>query len=251
LTGEVVGAEALLRWTHPERGPVAPITFIPVAEDSGLILPIGTWVLREACRQAKAWLDQGLPATPMSINVSGVQMQDATFLYEVLAMLEEIGLAPELLELELTESVLMHLPKHAQGALQYLRDIGVTVSIDDFGTGYSSLSYLRRLPIDTLKIDRSFLHQLSGSLDGTAITIAIIRMGKSLNLRVVAEGVESSEDLAFLKENDCDEAQGFYFSQPVPADQFADLLRKRISYHDSATEQSARSVQLLSDTSEV
>jgi EAL domain-containing protein (putative c-di-GMP-specific phosphodiesterase class I) len=125
------------------------------------------------------------------------------------------------------------------------------VSIDDFGTGYSSLSYLRRLPIDTLKIDRSFLHQLSGSLDGTAITIAIIRMGKSLNLRVVAEGVESSEDLAFLKENDCDEAQGFYFSQPVPADQFADLLRKRISYHDSATEQSARSVQLLSDTSEV
>jgi diguanylate cyclase (GGDEF)-like protein len=246
LTGAVVGAEALLRWTHPERGPVAPVKFIPVAEDSGLILPIGSWVLREACGQAKAWLDQGLPATPMSINVSGVQLQHATFLDEVLAMLEETGLAPGLLELELTESVLMHLPEHAQSALQYLRDLGVTVSIDDFGTGYSSLSYLRRLPIDTLKIDRSFLHQMNGSPDGTAIAIAIIRMGKSLNLRVIAEGVESAEDLAFLKDHDCDEAQGFYFSQPVPADQFADLLRKRRFYCAPAIKQSARSVSALS-----
>jgi diguanylate cyclase (GGDEF)-like protein/PAS domain S-box-containing protein len=232
-TGEVVGAEALLRWTHPERGQVAPMKFIPVAEDSGLILPIGAWVLREACGQANAWLDQGLPAIPMSINVSGVQLQDAKFLHEVLAVLGETGLAPGLLELELTESVLMHLPEHGQSLLQHLRNLGVTVSIDDFGTGYSSLSYLKRLPIDVLKIDQSFLHQMNGSPDGTAIAIAIIRMGKCLNLRVVAEGVESAEDLAFLKEHDCDEAQGFYFSQPVPADQFAALLKNRSSYGPS------------------
>jgi len=148
LTGAVVGAEALLRWTHSERGPVAAIKFIPVAEDSGLILPISSWVLREACRRAKAWLDQGLAAIPMSINVSGIQLQDATFLYEVLAMLEETKLAPGLLELELTESVLMHLPEYAQSALRYFRDLGVTVSIDDFGTGYSSLICLKRLPIE-------------------------------------------------------------------------------------------------------
>jgi EAL domain-containing protein (putative c-di-GMP-specific phosphodiesterase class I) len=182
----------------------------------------------------------------MSINVSGVQLQDATFLYEVLAVLGETGLAPELLELELTESVLMHLPEHAQSALRHLRDLGVTVSIDDFGTGYSSLSYLKKLPIDTLKIDQSFLHQMNGSPDGAAIAIAIIRMGKSLNLRVVAEGVESVEDLAFLKEHDCDEAQGFYFSEPIPADQFAELLGKRSSYDPPAAKRSMRAVNALS-----
>jgi diguanylate cyclase (GGDEF)-like protein/PAS domain S-box-containing protein len=244
-TGAVVGAEALLRWTHPELGQIAPMKFIPVAEDSGLILPIGGWVLREACGQAKAWLDDGLPTTPMSINVSGVQLQDATFLHQVLDVLGETGLAPELLEMELTESVLMHLPEHAQSALQHLRNLGVTVSIDDFGTGYSSLSYLKRLPIDTLKIDQSFLHQMSGSADGTAIAVAIIRMGKSLNLRVVAEGVESAEHLAFLKEHDCDEAQGFYFSQPVPAEQFADLLRKQ-SLYSPMSKRSTRPVNVLS-----
>ena len=245
-TGEVVGAEALLRWTHPDRGQVVPMKFIPVAEDSGLILQIGAWVLREACGQSKAWLDQGLPATPMSINVSGVQLQDATFLYEVLAVLGDTGPAPDLLELELTESVLMHLPEHAQSALRHLRDLGVTVSIDDFGTGYSSWSYLKKLPIDTLKIDQSFLHQMNGSPDGAAIAIAIIRMGKSLNLRVVAEGVESVEVLAFLKELDCDEAQGFYFSEPIPADQFAELLGKRSSYDPPAAKRSMRAVNALS-----
>jgi diguanylate cyclase (GGDEF)-like protein/PAS domain S-box-containing protein len=246
LTGELVGAEALLRWTHPKRGPVAPVKFIPVAEDSGLILPIGSWVLREACMQAKTWLDQGLPATPMSINVSGVQLQDATFLYEVLAMLEETRLAPELLEMELTESVLLNLPEHAHSALQYLRDLGVTVSIDDFGTGYSSLSALKRLPIDCLKIDQSFLEQVNESPGGAAIAIAIIRMGKSLNLRVVAEGVESRRHLAFLQKYDCDEAQGFFFSQPVPADQFADLLRRRMFYSTPASEQSLHTIRALS-----
>jgi len=248
LTGSVVGAEALLRWTHPERGPVAAIKFIPVAEDSGLILPIGSWVLREACGQAKAWLDQGLAAIPMSINVSGIQLQDATFLYEVLAMLEETKLAPGLLELELTESVLMHLPEYAQSALRYLRDLGVTVSIDDFGTGYSSLSCLKRLPIDSLKIDQSFLQQMNGSPDSAAIAIAIIRMGKSLHLRVVAEGVESVEDVVFLQEHECDEAQGFYFSHPMPADQFADLLRKRTLYCAPAEEKYTHIMRALSKT---
>jgi diguanylate cyclase (GGDEF)-like protein/PAS domain S-box-containing protein len=227
LTEAVVGAEALLRWTHFERGSVSPVKFIPVAEDSGLILPIGAWVLRQACGQVKEWLDQGLPATPVSINVSGVQLQDATFLLEVLSMLEETGVTPGLLELELTESVLMHLPEHAEAALQHLRDLGVTVSIDDFGTGYSSLSYLKKLPIDTLKIDQSFLHQMNGSPNGSAIAVAIIRMGKSLNLRVVAEGVESEQDMAFLRVHECDEAQGYYFSRPLPADQFALLLKNR------------------------
>jgi EAL domain-containing protein (putative c-di-GMP-specific phosphodiesterase class I) len=185
----------------------------------------------------------------MSINVSGVQLQDATFLYEVLAMLEETKMAPELLELELTESVLMHLPDHAESALQYLRALGVTVSIDDFGTGYSSLSYLKRLNVDSLKIDQSFLHQMSGSPGGTAIAVAIIRMGKSLNLRVVAEGVESGNDLAFLQQYDCDEAQGFYFSQPVPADQFAELLRKRTFYCAPVAQLAMQAISAVSSTS--
>jgi len=245
VTGSVVGAEALLRWTHPERGRVAPRKFIPVAEDSGVILPIGSWVLREACNQAKAWLDQGLRAIPMAINVSGIQLQDATFLYEVLAMLEEAGLPPELLELELTESVLLQLPEHAHSALQYLRGRGVTVSVDDFGTGYSSLSCLRRLPIDSLKIDQSFLQQMNGPPGGAAIAIAIIGMGKSLNLRVVAEGVESGKDLAFLQEYHCDEAQGFYFSQPVSADEFGALLRRQAFCSDVGAWRHVRSVRAL------
>jgi diguanylate cyclase (GGDEF)-like protein/PAS domain S-box-containing protein len=226
-TGAIAGVEALLRWTHATRGTVPPVKFIPVAEESGLILPIGAWVLREACRQAKAWKDQGLPMANMAINVSAVQLQDTNFLNEVTAVLEETGLNPGMLELELTESVLMHLPAHARAVLQQLRDRGVMVSIDDFGTGYSSLSSLKNLPVDILKIDQSFIRELKESPDDTAITVAIIRMGQSLKLRVVAEGVESLEDLEFLAAQDCDEAQGFYFSHPMPADQFAALLGER------------------------
>jgi diguanylate cyclase (GGDEF)-like protein/PAS domain S-box-containing protein len=225
-TGAIAGVEALLRWTHATRGTVPPVKFIAVAEESGLILPIGTWVLREACKQAKAWMDQGLPVASMAINVSAVQLQDANFLNEVIAVLEETGLNPGALELELTESVLMHLPEHAQAVLQHLRDKGVMVSIDDFGTGYSSLSSLKNLPVDILKIDQSFIHELKKSPDDTAITVAIIRMGRSLHLRVLAEGVETVEDLEFLTEHDCDEAQGFYFSHPLPAEEFTALLSK-------------------------
>jgi len=226
-TGAITGAEALLRWMHPTRGSVPPLDFIRVAEDSGLILPIGAWVLREACRQARAWVDQGLPFTTVAVNVSAVQFRDEHFLEVIFATLSETGLDPGNLELELTESVLMRQPELAVSILEKLRDRGIAVSVDDFGTGYSSLSYLKKLPLDILKIDRSFVHQLNKNPDSAAIAIAIISMGQSLNLRIIAEGVETAEDLAFLKAHGCQEAQGFYFSCPVPAKQLAHMLNER------------------------
>lgn len=245
-TGDVIGVEALLRWNHTTRGPVPPASFISVAEDTGLILPIGVWVLREACKQARAWLDQGLPPTTMAINVSAVQLQDAKFLQEVLTVLAETGLDPHSLELELTESVLMRLPERTQSVLQQLREMGVVIALDDFGKGYSSLSSLKKLPIDTLKIDRSFIHQLNETADDAAIAVAIISMGRSLNLRVIAEGVESIEDVGFLKDHQCDEAQGFYFSQPLPAAEFADWLEDAFHSGASKATQSARPAPSLS-----
>ena len=223
-TGIITGIEALLRWTHPTRGNVPPLSFIRIAEDSGLILPIGAWVLREACTQARTWIDQGLPPATMAVNVSAVQFRDEHFLESIFATLSETGLDPACLELELTESVLMEQPELAASTLKALRDNGVVVSVDDFGTGYSSLSYLKKLPLDILKIDQSFVRQLSENPDDAAIAVAIISMGQSLNLRIIAEGVETAEDLEFLKAHGCDEAQGYYFSRPVPADQFAHLL---------------------------
>ena len=226
-TGAISGVEALLRWTSEKRGAVAPETFLGVAEESGLMLPIGAWVLREACAQAKSWLEEGLPAVSMAVNVSAMHLQDAKFQSDVKKVLEETGLSPAMLELEVAETVLTQLPERALAAVQQLRTMGVKVSIDDFGAGYSSLSHLKKLPVDILKIDRSFLHPLKESLDDTSIAVAIIRMGRSLKLRVVAEGVESLEDMKFLQAQDCDEAQGFFFSAPVPAEQFAAMLRKR------------------------
>ena len=226
-TGAIVGVEALLRWTSAGRGAVAPETYLAWAEESGLLLPIGSWVLREACRQAASWLEQGLPGVSMALNASAIQLRDANFRNEVCRVLEETGLSPRSLELEVKETVLMQLPERALAALQDLRGMGVKVSIDDFGAGYSSLSNLKKLPIDILKIDRSFLHPVKERLDDTSIAVAIIRMGRSLRLRVVAEGVESLEEMKFLRAHDCDEAQGFYFSPPVPAEQFAAMLRKR------------------------
>ncbi len=226
-TGAIAGVEALLRWTSATRGPVAPETFLAVAEDSGLILPIGAWSVHEACKQAQAWLEEGLPAVRIAVNVSAMQLQDVNFKKQMVGVLRETKLSPKLLELEVTEAVLMHLPERALGVLQSLRGMGVKVSIDDFGAGYSSLSHLKKLPVDILKIDRSFLHPLKEKLDERSIAVAIIRMGQSLKLRVVAEGVESLEDMKFLRAHDCDEAQGFYFGPPVPADEFAAMLRKR------------------------
>ena len=223
-TGAITGVEALLRWMHPTRGSIPPLNFIRIAEESGLILPIGAWVLREACTQAQAWIKQGLPPTTMAVNVSAVQFREEHFLQGVFAALAETGLDPKSLELELTESALMKHPELAAAILKTLRDKGVAVSVDDFGTGYSSLSYLKKLPLDILKIDQSFVHQFDENPDDAAIAIAIISMGQSLNLKIIAEGVESAEDLAFLKAHGCDEAQGFYFSRPVPAEQFSRLL---------------------------
>jgi PAS domain S-box-containing protein len=228
-TGAITGAEALLRWTHPTEGSISPARFIPIAEDCGLILPIGNWVLRQACEQARAWADARLPASTMAVNISAKEFRCETFLEGVFAILDETGLDPRSLELELTESVLLKHSESAASILQALRQRGVQVALDDFGTGYSSLSYLRRFPVDALKIDQSFIGQITAAGDDASIVTAVISMARSLKLRVVAEGVETSEQLAFLRAHDCDEAQGYYFSRPVPPAEFAELLRTGIS----------------------
>jgi len=227
-TGEITGAEALLRWTHPTEGPVSPARFVLVAEDCGLILPIGNWVLREACKQARAWMVAGLRPTPVAVNISAMEFRGENFLQGVFAILAETCLDPKLLELELTETVLMKHADSAQSILKSLRAAGVQVAIDDFGTGYSSLSYLRKFPADALKIDQSFIRQMSVAPGETTIVTAIIHMGRSLNLRVIAEGVETRAELEFLQRQHCDEAQGYYFSRPVSAQEFAILLETGI-----------------------
>jgi diguanylate cyclase (GGDEF)-like protein/PAS domain S-box-containing protein len=228
-SGGITGAEALIRWTHSVRGLVPPVQFIPVAEECGLILPIGRWVLREACRQAKDWIDEGLPLSSIAVNVSAMEFRDRGFLEGVFGVLEETGLDPKCLELELTESVLMKHADYTASVLEALRARGVQVAVDDFGTGYSSLSYLRKFSIDSLKIDQSFVRQIHETPGETSLVTAIINIGRSLNLRVVAEGVENEDELAFLQANECDEAQGYYFSRPVAAKQFAGLLRRGVA----------------------
>jgi diguanylate cyclase (GGDEF)-like protein len=223
-TREITGAEALLRWMHPIRGQVSPAQFIPVAEDCGLILPIGKWVLREACQQARAWVDAGVPLARMAVNISAIQFRNENFLEDVFAILNDTGLDPKVLELELTESVLMKHAGATESILKTLRARGVQVAVDDFGTGYSSLSYLRKFPIDALKIDQSFVRQITSTPDETSIVAAVISMGRSLKLRVVAEGVETQQELAFLQAHQCDEPQGYYFSRPILPREFVDLL---------------------------
>jgi diguanylate cyclase (GGDEF)-like protein len=233
MTGAITGAEALIRWTHPTRGSIAPAQFIPVAEDCGLILPIGAWVLREACAQAQAWMDAGLPIMSMAVNVSAMEFRDKNFLDGLFAILSETGLDPRSLELELTESVLMKHAEFTASVLQILRKRGVQVAVDDFGTGYSSLSYLQKFPVDALKIDQSFVRQISTSGDDTTIVKAVIGMARSLKLRVIAEGVETLDEVAFLRAYRCEEAQGYYFSRPVLPQQFAMLLRNGIAESSS------------------
>jgi diguanylate cyclase (GGDEF)-like protein/PAS domain S-box-containing protein len=228
-TGGITGAEALIRWTHPTRGLVPPAQFIPIAEDCGLILPIGKWVLGEACRQAREWLDAGLLLGTMAVNISAIEFRDESFLEGVFATLQDAGLDPKSLELELTESVLMKHAESTASLLETLRARGVQMAVDDFGTGYSSLSYLRKFPIDTLKIDQSFVRQITTIPDETTIVTAVISMGRSLKLRVVAEGVETRAQMEFLQAHECDEAQGYYFSRPVPPLQFAKLLEAGVS----------------------
>jgi len=228
-TGEIAGAEALLRWMHPTRGLVPPGQFVPVAEDCGLILPIGNWALHEACLQAQAWVEDGLPLTRIAVNISAAELRDENFLTGVFAILEETGLNAASLELELTESVLMKHAERTQSILQALRAKGVQLAVDDFGTGYSNLSYLRKFSVDALKIDQSFVRQITTAPEETTIVTAVIAMARSLKLRAVAEGVETHQELAFLQAQECDEAQGYYFSRPVPPPQFAALLKTGVS----------------------
>ncbi len=226
-SGRIVGAEALVRWRHPQLGLVPPGKFIPVAEVSGLIVMIGEWVLGEACRQNCAWQQAGLPAISIAVNISAVQFRSGRIEDNVAAVLADTGLAPELLELELTEGIVMVGANATVETLQRISDMGVKLAIDDFGTGYSSLSYLKRFPIDRLKIDQSFVRDIVTDTDDWAISSAIISMGHSLRLKVIAEGVEHVEQLEMLRRQGCDEVQGYYFSVPLPADDFAVLLRQQ------------------------
>lgn len=230
-TGGIIGAEALLRWRHPELGLVPPGKFIPIAENSGLIMPIGEWVLRTACAQARQWQDEGLPPLPIAVNVSALQFRQDRFLHVIQSVLDETGLAPQYLELELTEGLLLSNGDLTLSVLQELKRMGLKLSIDDFGTGYSSLSYLKHFPVYKLKIDRSFVQAMTVDSDGAAITGTIILMGKSLNLRVIAEGVENEEQMSFLRAHNCDEIQGYYFSRPLAAADFADKVRGTLSSH--------------------
>jgi len=226
-TGRIVGAEALLRWTTPELGgDVSPAEFIPAAEESGLILPIGAWVLRQAVRQARAWRDAGLPAVVMAVNLSAMQFRNTDLPELTAQILEEEGLPPECLELELTEGVAAHDPQGAIAIMNRLHEKGVRMSIDDFGTGFSSLSHLKKFKVYKLKIDQSFVRDISTDAEDKAIVSAIINMARSLGLKTIAEGVETREQLEFLREQHCDEMQGYYFSKPVPEQEFRQLLNK-------------------------
>ena len=228
-TGAITRAEALLRWTHPTRGPISPAQFIPIAEDCGLILPIGAWALREACKQARSWMDKGLPMKTMAANVSTMEFLNENFVDTLFAILDETGLDPKCLELELTEKSLINRGNATASTLHTLRKRGVRVAIDDFGTGYSSLSYLQKFPLDAIKIDPAVVRRISTAGADRKIVTAGIGMGKNLRMRVVAEGVETLEELAFLNAHQCDEAQGYFFSRPVPPEQFAGLLKTGLS----------------------
>jgi diguanylate cyclase (GGDEF)-like protein/PAS domain S-box-containing protein len=223
-SGVISGAEALMRWRHPEKGLISPDQFIPAAEASGLIIQMGRWALREACRQAKAWQDAGLPAVPIAVNVSALQFRTAGFLEDIQRFLRENGLPSQYLQLELTESALMVDTASTTSLLEVLKKHGVVLKVDDFGTGPSSLSYLQRCPVDVLKIDQSFVHDIEPTPDGAPLVRAVIAMGKSLGCRIVAEGVETRQQLAYLQSEHCDEGQGYHFSPPVNAEAFGRLL---------------------------
>jgi diguanylate cyclase (GGDEF)-like protein len=230
-SGRIFGVEALIRWQHPEHGMVAPGRFIALAEESGLIIPIGDWVLQTACRQAVAWREAGLPPLTMSVNVSPRQFEEKRLVERVAQALRGSGLAAAALEIEVTEGLIMRDLAQSVGKMGELKDMGVALSIDDFGTGYSSLSALKSFPISTLKIDKSFVSDLADNAGDQAIALAVISLGHRLNLRVLAEGVETEQQRRFLLENDCDEMQGYLFSRPLAPDGIADLLRRQAGVH--------------------
>jgi diguanylate cyclase (GGDEF)-like protein len=224
-SGTVAGVETLLRWHHPTRGLLMPADFMAIAEESGLIVPIGQWVLRTTCLQAREWQMAGMTALRYAVNVSAAELRSRDFVAGVATIINETSIEPSILELELTETFLMQDSKSTALVLKSLKDLGVNLALDDFGTGYSSLSYMRRFPIDTLKIDRSFLKDLVTDADDASVVSAVINMGKSLHKLVVAEGVETREQLSFLEAQHCQQAQGYLFSPPVPAETFAPMVR--------------------------
>lgn len=228
-TGAITGAEALLRWVHPKWGMVPPGRFVAIAEECGLIVQIGRWVLHEACAQIKRWQDQGLKLESVAVNISAVEFRRYDFVDGVAAVLKQTGLAPDCLQLEITESVLMRDAESSRAILQELKAMGVQLAVDDFGTGYSSLSYLNQFPIDVLKIDQSFVKDIGSATDSGVIASAVIAMGSSLKQKVIAEGVEQQTQLDFLQEKQCEEGQGYFFGHPLPADAFTGLLNDRLA----------------------
>jgi diguanylate cyclase (GGDEF)-like protein len=231
-SGRITGLEALLRWQHPDLGLVAPMRFLPIAEETGLIVPIGKWVFRTACLQTVAWQNQGLPHLSMAINLTARQFLDEHLLRDLLTIFEETGMDPRLLELEIHESLLMRDVAKTLRILAALKAEGIRIAVDDFGIGYSSLGTLKQFPLDTIKIDRTFIRDVTSVPADKALTEAIIAMGRTLSLTVVAQGVETKEQADFLRKNACDEFQGFYLNRPLPEDQIADLLRKQLTLVD-------------------
>jgi len=223
-SGALIGAEALIRWQHPDLGTVFPGRFIQIAEDSGLIIPMGEWVLREACRQALEWQHAGIRDLVVAVNLSAVQFKRSDLVQTVGNILSASGLPPELLELELTESILIVDTESILSTVKRLKQLGVKLSIDDFGTGYSSLSYLKRFEVDKLKIDQSFVRDLAIDENDAAIVRAIIQMAKSLGLSTIAEGIENEHTMNLLKDFGCDEAQGYHLGRPMPAAAFSELI---------------------------
>jgi EAL domain-containing protein (putative c-di-GMP-specific phosphodiesterase class I) len=232
-TGEITGVEVLIRWNHPPRGILLPGTFLSIAEDCGVIVLLGKWVLENACLQARSWIDQGHLPMPVAINISALEFRNVNFARQVKEVLERTGLEPHYLELELTESVLMKDVQSSASILRELKEIGVRIAIDDFGTGYSSLNYLKQFPIDVLKIDQTFVHDISSGNGNDIIVNAVINMGISLNQKVVAEGIETNEQLAFLSERDCHEGQGFLLSKPLSAVDLEQVFVRGAFLHSS------------------
>jgi EAL domain-containing protein (putative c-di-GMP-specific phosphodiesterase class I) len=224
-SGALIGAEALVRWRHPEHGLLSPARFIPVAEDTGLIVPIGEWILRTACSQVQGWRSQGLQLKVLSVNISARQFRSPDLVDQIAEILRASGLPAGCLDLEITESLMMEDVQEFIARLHALKDLGVQLSVDDFGTGYSSLAYLKRFPLDALKIDRSFVRDITTDPEDATITVAIIGLAHSLRLKVVAEGVETAEQLALLAANGCDEMQGYLFSAPAAPEECAKMLQ--------------------------
>jgi EAL domain-containing protein (putative c-di-GMP-specific phosphodiesterase class I) len=225
-SGRIVGAETLLRWRQPEAGLILPCKFIPILEETGLIVPVGEWVLRAACAQNKQWQDDGLPPIRIAVNLSVIQFRQPGLAKTIRDILADTGLSPEYLELEITENIAMHTEEATIAILDELRAIGIQISIDDFGTGYSSLSYLKRFPIDKLKIDQSFVRDHREGVNDDGIVMAIIGMGHGLNLKVIAEGVETQAQADFLKRKGCDEVQGYFYGKPMEGKELASLMTK-------------------------